>query len=60
MDDEVALSKVQGAFEKAKNKVGNDTHQIREELKKLRTEDPTLFEAFKQVGQLMQQAEQGH
>jgi hypothetical protein len=60
MDDEVALSKVQGAFEQVKSKVGNDTHKIQEGLKKLRTEDPTLFEAFKQVGQLMQQTEQGH
>lgn len=60
MDDEVALSKVQGAFEQAKSKVGNDVHKIREELKKLRTEDPTLFEAFKQVGQLMMQTQQGH
>lgn len=60
MDDEVALSKVQGAFEQAKKKVGNDANSIREELKKLRTADPTLFEAFKQVGQLMEQAQQGH
>jgi hypothetical protein len=60
MDDEVALSKVQGAFEQAKSTVGNDTYKLREEIKKLRTEDPELFEAFKQVGQLMVQTEQGH
>jgi hypothetical protein len=60
MDDEVALSKVQGAFEQVKNEVGNDANAIREGLKKLRTEDPTLFESFKQVGQLMEQARQGH
>jgi hypothetical protein len=60
MDDEVALSKVQGAFEQAKSKVGNDAHKLQEEIRNLRTDDPVLFEAFKHVGQLMVQAEQGH
>jgi hypothetical protein len=60
MDDEVALSKVQGAFEQAVKKVGDDANAIREELKKQRTADPTLFEAFKQVGMLLQQTQQGH
>lgn len=60
MDDEVALSKVQGAFENVKGRVGNDPNAIKEGLRKLRTEDPTLFDAFAQVGRLMLQAQQGH
>ncbi|TCK44011.1 hypothetical protein B0G84_2359 [Paraburkholderia sp. BL8N3] len=60
MSDEEALAKIDGAIEKARNRVGNDQNAIREDLKQQRATDPTLFEAFKQIGQLMQQTEQGH
>lgn len=60
MDDEVALSKVQGAFEQVKNEVGDDANAIKEGLRKLRTRDSTLFAAFRRVGQMMEMAQQGH
>jgi len=60
MTDEDALAKVERATEEAKKRVGNDITAIREDLKQQRATDPSLFEAFKQTGQLMQQTKQGH
>ncbi|MBB5462906.1 hypothetical protein [Paraburkholderia sp. Cpub6] len=60
MTDEEALSKVRGAFRSVKKEVGDNKHAIREVLKTRRDEDRDLFEAFKQVGQLMQRTQQGH
>ena len=59
MTDEEALAKVDGATKAAQNRVGNDQKLIREDLRKKRAADPRLFEAFKQIGQPMQQAQQG-
>lgn len=60
MTDEEALAAVDGAIKAAHKAVGDNRELIREELKKRRAADPDLFEAFKQIGQLMQQTQQGH
>lgn len=60
MTDGDALSKVQGAFEEVKKETGGDVHAIREGLRKRRARDPTLFEAFKRVGQMLELTQQGH
>lgn len=60
MTDEEALAKVDGAIKAAQKRVGNDQKLIREDLRQQRLTDPSLFEAFKRIGQLMQQTQQGH
>ena len=60
MNDEEALQKVDGAITAAHNRVGNDRQLVQEDLKQQRAADPSLFEAFKRTGQLMQQTQQGH
>jgi hypothetical protein len=60
MTDEEAVQKVDGAIKAAQKRVGNDQKAMREDLKQQREADPILFEAFKQIGQLMQQTQQGH
>lgn len=60
MSDEEALARVHKAIEAARSRVGDDKNAIREDLRQQRATDPTLFEAFKQIGQLMQSTQQGH
>ncbi|WP_175980031.1 hypothetical protein [Caballeronia zhejiangensis] len=60
MKDEEALAKVDGAIKAAQNRVGNDQTLLQKDLKQQRAADPSLFEAFKRTGQLMQQTQQGH
>jgi hypothetical protein len=60
MKDEEALAKVDGAIKAAQNRVGNDHQKLRDDLRQQRSADPSLFEAFKQTGQLMQQTQHGN
>jgi hypothetical protein len=60
MNDEEALAKVDGAIKAVHKAVGDNRELVREELKKRRASDPSLFEAFKHIGQLLQQTQQGH
>ncbi|WP_250481873.1 hypothetical protein [Caballeronia sp. NCTM5] len=60
MTDEEALAKADGAIKAAHKAVGDNRRLIREELERRKAADPSLFEAFKQIGQRMQQAQQGH
>ncbi|WP_321865692.1 hypothetical protein [Paraburkholderia tropica] len=62
MTDEEALAKATQAFKDARSRGrGSATDdEILKEVRRMRSRDPKLFEAFKQVGLMMQKAQQGH
>ncbi|WP_434715483.1 hypothetical protein [Paraburkholderia sp. A3RO-2L] len=62
MTDEEALAKATQAFKDARSggrKKATDV-EILMEVRRKRNQDPALFEALKQTGQMMLRAQQGH